>query len=154
MNFNTKILLKTFISVLVIYLISIPFIYMFNLVHTMNGSVWIYLITHFCKYVAVIFLGFVYRKKYRNKVTENSNTIVNNFILTSFVLCVLLSVLGVSQKIFYTFTASFQVYDFLNNNLFLSIIWEQLFNNYLFTSFFVCAAIIFLNPIRRNIMEP
>ncbi len=116
--------------------------FIYNLFHYIDNSWLIYIFANVFQFIAVISLGIFYRRKNINLVYDNKY--VSLLICSGLCISVLLHVLGFQEKLFLTITYTLRIYDILANNLFFSILWDQLFNNYLITNFLICSAIVFV----------
>lgn len=141
------IMSKCFISVIIIYLVFTPVFYIFNLLAELNFSFLIYLIGHALQFCSIIALGILYRKKNTVILSENKKRpiIFMCFFFLS-IISILLFLFEVPQDMYRILMASLNVYEIIGNNLFVSVLLDQLFNSYIILAFFVCSMIIFFTP--------
>lgn len=144
-------LLKYFSSILGIYLLSTLIFYLHNLYSINNTSFfWIYLVGHAVQILGAIALGLFYRKRdsHLYSQTKNRQLIFIVFCVLS-AMSILLNVMGIPDRIYFTITSSLNLYNLLGDNLFVAVLLETFFNNYLLTSFFICSTIVFFTPFKK-----
>lgn len=139
-----SILLKCFISVFIVYLIFTPIFYIYN---KLVGSVWIFIIASTIQFLTIIFVGIFFRRK-------NSSILINNnnqFMLFCFLsgLSIFLHCMEIPETLYLVLTSTLGIYDIFADNLFFIILIEQLFDNYLITSFLICSTIVFFKPFKK-----
>ena len=144
-------LLKYFVSMLGIYLLSTLIFYFYNLYSINNASFfWLYLVGHAVQILGAVALGVFYRKKDSNLYSQNKNQqlIFIVFCVLS-AISILLNVMGLPDRMYFTITSSLNLYNLLGDNLFVAVLLETFFNNYLLTSFFICSTIVFFIPLKK-----
>ena len=142
-----NILLRAFISVIIVYLIFMPIFFMYNF----YGLSWIYIPATAIRFITIAFLGIWYGKKYNNIIDINKYKTMQLFAFIGLASWIFLHLFGVQDKIFGTLSSSLGIYDILDDRLFLYILWEQLLHSHLITNFLICISIVFFTPYVHKI---
>ena len=145
-----KVLLKCFVSVLIVYLIFIPVVYVGNLLYRdWNGAEWVLIFAYLSRFLAVICIGVHHRRKNQSILTGGGNRYFTIPICSLLVVSLVLHLEDLPHKWYMTWATTLHIYDIFVGNLFFIVLIEQLFNNYLITSFLTCSIIVFFKPLKK-----
>lgn len=137
------VLLRCFVYVFIVYLIFAPIFYIYNL----TGLNWIFIIANIIRFFAILLVGVFYRRK--NSSILMSNRKLSVLFCTLSGLSILLHLVGIPQILYGVLTSTLNIYDIFADNLFFSVLFEQLFGNHLITSFLICATVVFFKPFKK-----
>lgn len=121
-----------------------PILYFCNL----NASTTMIIVVNIIRFILIVFVGVILNRK--NSIALKSSRKMSIIFCALSGLSILLSFAGIPQVLYVTVTSSLHIYDRLSDNLFSVILIEQLFNNYLITSFLICSAVMFFKPREKG----
>ncbi|MGO5113863.1 hypothetical protein ACTQ33_02370 [Candidatus Avoscillospira sp. LCP25S3_F1] len=146
-----KVLLKCFVSVLIVYLIFTPVFYISNLLYIKHGNSvdWVLIFAYLSRFLAVLCVGVYHRRKNRNILRGDRNWPFLILLCGCLGLSVILHLKNMPHKWYFTWASTFRIYDVFADNLFFVVFIEQLFNSYLITSFLLCSLVVFCRPLKK-----
>lgn len=139
-----KLVLKCFLSVLVLYLVFTPVFCVYNLT---NGSPWLFVAANAGRFLAVLATGVFYNRQSRIDRDKQEQSAIFVLLCCLSMFAVFLHFMEIPEKIYGTLSASFGIYEIFADNLFLIVLLEQLFNSSLITNALICSAVAFFKPI-------
>lgn len=146
----SKTMFKCFLSVLAVYLLFTPFFYLYN---KNLSSVWVYIAASILQFLAVVAVGVFYQRKNSSILSGEQAQHIHICVLCALVVMVVLHIAYMPESWYGVVTASLGIYDTFSDNLFVVVLIERLFNDYLITSFLICMAIVFYRPMRKYSRE-
>lgn len=145
---------KIFVSILLLFLCSIP---VFFLMVSLDTNAYIYMSARILRFLLVIVIGCFIRK--RNQKILNTEMLKMKFdylILGIIIISLLLHYTNITPSLYGSISYSIGVYNLETTPLFLAVLWEQLFSGDLYWSILLCLSIVFLDcptPIARKYGE-
>ncbi len=140
----TATLLRMFIAIASIYLLFTPLQYLWNSNKSLPAI--FYIIINIIQYCFIIFVGVLFSRIIDIELKSRLRLVILFSTLSG--LSILLSFMGISEKVYGTLANSFDIYNRFSS-LFVIVLIEQLFNNHLITSVMLCSAICFLKPLDK-----
>ena len=145
-----KVLLKCFVSVLIVYLVFTPVVFAGNLLYRdWIGAEWVLIFAYLSQFLAVICIGVHHRRKNRSILADGGNWKFTILICSLLVVSLVLHLNDLPHKWYMTWATTLHIYDIFADNLFFLVLVEQLFNRYLITSFLICSIIVFFKPLKK-----
>ncbi len=148
------ILLKCFFSIFLLYILFTPIMFIYNINTNISG--WYFMIASILKLGLIATIGIVIRKKNKGMLINNRKQAKMYMVIISMGLAIVgtLHFLDIPLKIYDIVSRAIGIYNMPTTNLFLVILYEQLFSNYLVTSMLICSAIVFCyRPNPKNLKE-
>ncbi len=146
-----KVLLKCFGSVLIVYLLFTPVVYVGNLLYgRWSGAEWLLIFAYLSQFLAVLCVGIYQRRKNQNIIMGDKKWTIFILLCICFVLSLVLHLEDIPYKWYMTWATTLRLYDIFADNLFFLVLIEQLFNKYLLTSFLICSLIVFCKPLKKR----
>ncbi len=120
------VIAKYIITIVVVYLIS-SFFYAYYVINNLSFTV--YMVTDLIRFGAVLFITFRMRKVNKRLVVSNQKRFV---LLGMIIIVALLHLLHVPQEFSHLIAASFGIHEVSKQFMVISILYEELFQGYLF----------------------
>lgn len=142
-----KMIFKCFLCVVAVYLLFTPVFYLYN---KNLSSAWVYIAANILQFLAVIAVGVFYQRKNSSILSCEQAQYVRIGILCGLIVMVVLHIAYMPERWYGVVTSSLGIYDAFSDNLFVVVLIERLFDNYLITSFLVCTAIACFKPMKKQ----
>lgn len=142
-----KLLPKCIISVVIVYLIFTLLNYALTSYELSNSiqHPFSFIISNtlsVLRTLTIIAISIKFRKDNYNLIKNTHNIqIYSIFALVLFIICIVVNIFELPMKFLGTLSASIGIY---NSNLFLIILWEQIFYNWFISHLLLCIVIVFL----------
>ena len=150
-NPQKQIALQSVLCVLLLYIVSIPFLYLIIKNGNRISDGWeigIYALRFLC----IIPIAFVIRKKHKDILSPNNqkSTSYYTICLLLAVIYMSLSLCSVPDDVYFAITNSIRLYDFKTTHFLFVLVVEQLFGKGMFFHMIACCVLVFA-PIKFGI---
>ena len=120
----------------------------YDLSHT-NTSAFGSIMLFVLRTIIIIGISVVIRKRNYDVLENNNIKIYNICIITLFVLSIVLNLFGLPREVLFSLSFSVGIYNLQNSNLFLVVLWEQIFLNFLISHLLLCLTIVFFKKPKQ-----